>query len=115
MPRARFPELAAEQVAEAVADGLVLLDFYQETCAPCHALEPRLEAFARRHRGELDAYRIDIDTNMETARQHGVTSIPTVILLRDGREAARLDGLIRAEDLGSALERAGGGGDAGAA
>jgi thioredoxin 1 len=90
MPRARFPELPAD----AVTGGLVLLGFYQDACAPCHALELRLEAFTRRHHGELDAYRIDIDIDMQTAREHDVTSIPTVLLVRNGEEVARLDGLI---------------------
>jgi thioredoxin len=98
-----IPELDADQVAPATQRGLVLLDFYQATCAPCRALEPRLERFARRHRDQIAVYRIDIDDNPDTPRQHGVMSIPTLILFRDGTEVARLDGLIHEEDIEALL------------
>lgn len=103
---ALFPILAPQQVDEAAGrGGLVLLDFWQETCPPCRALEPRLEAFARRHPGAFTGYRIDIDTNQQTPERFGVMSIPTLIWLRNGSEAARLDGLIRDPDLEATLAR----------
>lgn len=99
----RRPKLAASEVDEAVAEGVVLLDFFQESCPPCHALEPRLEAFARRHREELRVYQVDVDENVETPRRLGVMSLPTLVLFRDGDEVARLDGLILDEQLEQAL------------
>ena len=101
----RWPKLAASEVDEVIAEGVVLLDFFQESCPPCHALEPRLEAFARRHRGELRVYQVDVDENPETPRRLGVMSIPTLVLFRDGDEVARLDGLIRDDELERALAR----------
>lgn len=72
----------------------------------CVALEPRLEAFRDRHSGEFEGYRIDVDIEHEAVASFGVMTIPTLILVRDGREVARLDGLIRDEDLEDALRRA---------
>lgn len=83
----------------------MLLDFYRATCPPCRMLEPRLEAFAARHREFLRVYRVNLDRNDTTAGEFGVMSLPTLVLLRDGREVARLDGLIREEDLEAMLER----------
>lgn len=103
---ARWPKLAPGDVDQAVAEGVVVLDFFQETCPPCHVLEPRLEAFASRHRGELEVKQVDIDANEETPQRFGVMSIPTVLFFRDGQEVARLDGLIRDEDLKHALAEA---------
>ncbi len=80
-----------------------MLDFFQAACAPCHVLEPRLAAFACKHRGELSIHQIDIDQNSETPQRFGVMSIPTLLLFRDGEQMARLDGLIRDEDLEQAL------------
>jgi thioredoxin len=103
---ARFPVLPAGQVDQAIGrGGLVVLDFWQAACPPCRALEPRLEAFARRHPGAFTGYRIDVDTDQHTPARFGVMSIPTLIWLRDGTEATRLDGLIREADLEDTLAR----------
>lgn len=88
------------------AAGLVLLDFWQASCAPCRALEPRLERFAAAHTGRLAGYRIDVDVDTDTVTKYGVMSIPTILLLRDGQEIARLDGLIRDHDLEDAVRAA---------
>ena len=99
----RLATLRPDQVAGAVRNGLVLLDFWQASCAPCRALEPRLETFARERRGQFTGYRIDIDTDQTTPAAYGVLSIPTLLWLRDGREVIRLDGLIRDADLERSL------------
>lgn len=49
--------------------------------------------------GTFDGYRIDVETDPRTVATFEVTSIPTVVLLRNRHEVARLDGLIRPEDL----------------
>lgn len=88
------------------ASGAVALDFYQASCPPCRALEPRLERVAREYEGRLVVYRIDIDRDMPVAERFGVKSIPTIMILRGGREVERLDGLITDRDLHAAFERA---------
>lgn len=102
-----FPTIDGTEIDDVTtANRLVLLDFWQATCAPCRALEPRVERFAADHPGRFTGYRIDVDTDLDTATEYGVMSVPTVLLLRDGREVARLDGLIRAQDLEAALRDA---------
>ena len=88
------------------APGPVILDFYQASCAPCRALEPRLERVARQFHGAVTVYRIDIDRDLPMAQRFRVRSIPTLVLLRAGREVERLDGLITERDLTAAFERA---------
>ncbi len=51
-------------------------------------------------------FRVDIDRDLTVAERFQVMSIPTVLILRDGREVERLDGLIHEPDLGAAFERA---------
>jgi thioredoxin len=100
-----FPILEHSDVAATVSEpGLVLLDFWQLSCAPCRALEPRLEQLTQRRAGEFTGYRIDVDTDQATPADFGVQSIPTLVLLRDGHEVARLDGLIRDADLDRVLD-----------
>lgn len=88
------------------APGPVALDFYQESCPPCHVLEPRLESVAEQYGGRLPVYRVDLDRDMQVAESFGVMSIPTVLILKDGREIERLDGLIKENDLDAAFDRA---------
>jgi len=90
------------------AHGPVALDFYQASCPPCHVLEPRLERIAEQYRGRVPVYRVDIDRDMVVAERFKVMSVPTVLMLRDGREVERLDGLIKEADLAVAFERAAG-------
>ncbi len=51
-------------------------------------------------------YRVDIDRDMAVAERFQVMSIPTVLVIRDGGEVERLDGLIQEPDLAAAFERA---------
>ena len=84
----------------------VFLDFYQASCAPCRALEPRLEQVADQHKGRVKVYRVDLEVDMPVAERFRVTSIPTVIVFRDAQEVARLDGLITTEQLRKTFEEA---------
>ena len=88
------------------APGPVALDFYQASCAPCRALEPRLQRVAQQYASRVPIYRVDIDRDLAVAERFGVQSIPTVLVLRAGKEVERLDGLIREADLAAAFERA---------
>ena len=85
--------------------GVVLLDFWQASCAPCRALEPRLDQLSHGHPAEFEGYRIDVDADDDTVASYAVMTIPTVVVLRDGRET-RLDSLIREADLERVLDLA---------
>lgn len=100
--------VTSEEVQSRVleAPGPVALDFYQESCPPCHVLEPRLEKVAARYEDRLPVYRVDIDRDMPVAERFEVMSIPTVLVLEGGEEIERLDGLIREKDLEAAFDRA---------
>ncbi len=88
------------------ARGPVAVDFYQATCPPCRVLEPRLERVAQAYRGRLPVYRVDIDRDLQVAERFGVMSIPTVLVVRAGKEVERLDGLITEAQLRQAFEQA---------
>jgi len=87
------------------ATGPVIVDFYQASCAPCRALEPRLRHVAQRFRA-APVYRVDVDRDLPIAQRFVVNSLPTSLVLRDGHEIERLDGLITESNLVAAFERA---------
>jgi thioredoxin 1 len=70
-----------------------LLDFSATWCPPCRALEPIIESIADEYQGRLRVGKIDMDSNPSVAARLGVRGAPTVILFRDGSEAARRLGL----------------------
>jgi len=87
------------------APGAVALDFCQASCPLYRSLEPRLERIARQYKGRLPAYRVDIDRDMPVAERFGVKSIPTVLVVRGGKDVARVDGLITDQDLTALFDR----------
>lgn len=75
-----------------INSGLVLVDFYADWCGPCRMLTPVLEDVSKEVPDTTIA-KIDIDAAQNTASTYQVTSIPTLILFKDGKEAGRLVGL----------------------
>ena len=71
---------------------ITVLDFTAAWCAPCRALAPILSAVATEYRGRVQIEEIDVDHDRERAQRHDVRSMPTLVLLRDGREVGRVVG-----------------------
>ena len=77
---------------------LVVVDFFATWCGPCRILGPILENVADEVK-DVDIFKVDVDENEETAKNFGVMSIPTVVLLKDGKEVARNVGLMNYDNL----------------
>ncbi len=82
-----------EDFETATGSGLTLVDFYADWCGPCRMLTPVLEEVAEEMKGKLTIVKLDIDKSQTIASKFQVTSVPTLILFKDGAEAGRLVGL----------------------
>ena len=71
--------------------GNVIVDFYADWCGPCKRLSPHIDAFVQDTPG-FTFIKVNRDYFKDLARTFNVTSIPTLIFLRDGREIGRYDG-----------------------
>jgi len=71
----------------------VLLDLWAEWCGPCHMLSPTIEQLSSELSGRVQVAKLNIDENPVTADRFGVRSIPTLLLLKSGREVDRLVGV----------------------
>ena len=66
----------------------VLIDFWATWCGPCRMVAPIVEEIAF-EREDILVGKVDVDTEPELAKQFGIVSIPTLILVNGGKEAAR--------------------------
>jgi len=78
---------------EQIKAGATLVDFYADWCGPCRMLAPVLEEIAKDMQGKVRVCKLDIDSNQKAANTFQVTSVPTLVLFKDGKEVNRLVGL----------------------
>jgi thioredoxin 1 len=79
--------------------GIILIDFFAEWCGPCRMLSPILEDIAREFGDKIKVGKLNIDDDEDIAMRFSVTSVPTMILFKDGREHKRIIGLKDKEAL----------------
>jgi thioredoxin 1 len=74
----------------------VLIDFYADWCGPCKMAEPIINKLADEYAGKAGVVKVNVDdpANQEVVRNHGVMSIPTVVLYQGGKEKSRNIGFI---------------------
>ena len=98
-------DLNEKDFETAVAEKKVsLIDFWAPWCGPCRMTGPQVEAAAEELDGKASFFKVNVDDNPGLARQFGVMSIPTLIVLQDGEEDARMVGARNREDIKAAVE-----------
>lgn len=75
-----------------------LLDFYADWCGPCQMMKPTIEEFEKAH-PEVKVSSINIDENEEMAEKYHVSSIPCLVVLKDGEEVKRDVGVMPLKKL----------------
>ncbi len=73
------------------SDVPVLIDFYADWCGPCRMVSPIVEQISNEH-SEFKVGKINVDNSPELAAKFGVMSIPTLIVIKDGKVAQQAIG-----------------------
>ena len=76
-----------------------LINFSAEWCEPCKWADPILQEVVANFDGKLLFRKIDIDAHTETAREFHVLSVPTLVLMKEGKEVWRMRGFDTAPNL----------------
>jgi len=85
------------------AEGAVLVDFNADWCGPCQMMKPILEEFAAEN-SEVKVVGVNIDDNGELAERYEVSSIPCLVVFRDGKEVKRTVGVQSKKRLAALVE-----------
>lgn len=83
---------------------LVLVDFWAEWCMPCRRLAPIIEKLAADYAGRVTVGKLDTESNHNVAMKYGISSIPTVMLFKNGEVVHRIVGLRNEQDFKQALD-----------
>ena len=83
---------------ELKADGAILVDFWAEWCGPCQMVLPVIEELSN-ELTDVKVGKVNIDEQMELARQFRVMSIPTLMVIKDGKEVKREIGARSREEI----------------
>jgi thioredoxin 1 len=88
------------------SDKPALVDFWAPWCGPCRAIAPVLEELANEYKGKVTVAKVNVDENRKLAGNHGVMSIPTMILFKNGKVMDKLIGLVPKERVKELMDKA---------
>lgn len=80
------------------SDKTVLIDFYADWCGPCKAYAPIVEAFAAENE-DIKVVKVNVDDSEDLAIKYNAISIPTTVVIKNGKEVNRAIGIISKSNL----------------
>lgn len=70
----------------------VLVDFWAEWCGPCKMIAPVIKEITEEYEGKIKVCKLNVDQGGKVASQYSVSSIPTLVIFKDGRPVDRMVG-----------------------
>lgn len=81
------------------AEGIILVEFYSDTCIPCKQLSPILGDIEEEYEDSVKVYKVNVNYDGDIAADYQVMGSPTLILFRGGEVLDKKRGLVKKEEL----------------
>ncbi len=91
-------KLDSNNFANEISEGTTLVDFYADWCGPCQLIAPIVEEIAN-ERTDITVGKVNVDNDADIAIKYGVSSIPTLIVFKDGKATSKVVGYRQKEDI----------------
>ncbi|KAL0265487.1 UNVERIFIED_CONTAM: hypothetical protein PYX00_010990 [Menopon gallinae] len=99
-------EIISEDFAQIIqSHELVLIDFWAPWCAPCRILAPIIDDLTQELSKRVWVGKVNIDQEFDIAKQLGITSIPTLVLFKNGKSVHRMAGVQTKEQILAVLQQ----------
>ncbi|RDY29022.1 thioredoxin [Romboutsia weinsteinii] len=85
--------------------GVTVVDFFATWCGPCKMLTPVFEALGQEMDGEARFVKVDIDQSLEIAQQFRISTVPTMMIFKDGKPVESLVGFMPKEKIKAKVQK----------
>lgn len=86
------------------AQGIVLADFYSDSCGPCRRVSPVLNELENSYRSKIKLAKINVNCDVKLARKYVVSAVPTIVFFKNGEESARIVGAADKSEYSSVID-----------
>src|ERR1035437_4477593 len=89
----KIKKLSDQNFEHQIKSGVMLVDFWATWCMPCQMMPPVLNKLSEELTENASVGKLDVDQNRAASAKHGVRSIPTLVLFKNGKEVNRFVGV----------------------